>query len=93
MLSIFIKINKKTKKENENLKKENHILKQYKKAIDESNIISIGDLDGNIIYVNDKFCECTFYTKEEVLNKPHSILKGENSKEVFKYLWETIKSK
>ena len=93
MLSIFIKINKKTKKENENLKKENHILKQYKKAIDESNIISIGDLDGNIIYVNDKFCECTFYTKEEVLNKPHSILKGENSKEVFKNLWETIKSK
>lgn len=81
------------KKEVSLLKAENFKLHQYKDAIEESNIVSIGDLDGNIKYVNDKFSECTFYTKEEVLNKPHSILRGDASKEVFVELWETIKNK
>ncbi|MGE0050123.1 MAG: EAL domain-containing protein [Arcobacter sp.] len=75
------------------LKKENHILKQYKEAVEESNIISKADLKGNITYVNDKFCEVTLYSREEILNKPHSLLKGESSKEIFKNLWETISSK
>lgn len=83
---FFIKLNTK-------LRNENHILKQYKKAIDESNIVSIGDLDGKIIYVNDKFCEVTLYSREEVLNKPHSILRGETSDEIFKELWDVIKNK
>ena len=83
---FFIKLNTK-------LKIENHILKQYKKAIDESNIVSIGDLDGNITYVNDKFCEATQYSKEEVLGKPHNILRGETSDQIFKDLWEVIKNK
>ena len=90
---FFIKINQKLKKTSEKLKIENHILKQYKNAIDESNIVSIGDLKGNIIYVNDKFCEVTLYTREEILSKPHNLLKGENTKEVFTNLWETIRSK
>ncbi len=89
ILYILIKI----KKKNEKLKIENHILRQYKNAIDESNIVSISDLKGNITYVNDKFCEVTLYTKEEVINKPHSLLKGEDSKKIFEKLWETIKSK
>jgi len=75
------------------LKKENHILKQYKEAVEESNIISKADLKGNITYVNDKFCEVTLYSREEILDKPHSLLKGESSKEIFKNLWETISSK
>ena len=89
ILYILIKI----KKKNEKLKIENHILRQYKNAIDESNIVSISDLKGNITYENDKFCEVTLYTKEEVINKPHSLLKGEDSKKIFEKLWETIKSK
>lgn len=75
------------------LKRENHILKQYREVVEDSNIISKSDLRGNITYVNDKFCEVTLYEREEIINKPHSILKGENSKEVFKELWETISNK
>ncbi len=80
-------------KQNKELKKENHILKQYKEAVEESNIVSKADLKGNITYVNDKFCEVTLYEREEIINKPHSLLKGENSKETFKELWETISNK
>ena len=46
------------------LKKENYKLTQYKNAIEECNIVSIGDLKGSIKYVNDKFCECTLYEKK-----------------------------
>ena len=80
-------------KKNKELKKENHILKQYKYAIEESNIISTADLKGNITYVNDKFCDVTLYSKNEILGQPHNLLKGESSKKIFKELWETIQSK
>jgi PAS domain S-box-containing protein len=75
------------------LKRENYILKQYYKAAEETNIVSKGDLQGNITYANDKFVEVSQYSKEEAMGKPHSLLKGEDSKEKFDNLWETIKSK
>ena len=75
------------------LKKENYKLTQYKNAIEECNIVSIGDLKGSIKYVNDKFCECTLYEKNDVIGKSHNILRGEDSDEVFKNMWETINDK
>ena len=80
-------------KKMKNLKNENHILKQYKQAIEESNIVSTADLKGNITYVNDKFCEVTLYLKDEILGQPHNLLKGESSKKIFQNLWQTIKAK
>ena len=75
------------------MKKENHILKQYKHAIEESNIIYTADLKGNITYVNDKFCDVTLYSKNEILGQPHNLLKGESSKKIFQELWKTIQNK
>lgn len=80
-------------KEFKNIKKENHILKQYNEATKDSNIISTADLKGNITYVNERFCDVSLYTKEEVIGKPHSIVRGEEEDEIFRELWETIKSK
>ncbi|MDS1314974.1 EAL domain-containing protein [Aliarcobacter butzleri] len=80
-------------KEFKKLKKENHILKQYNEATKDSNIISTSDLKGNITYVNDKFCEVSLYDYEEVIDKPHSIVRGEEDDEIFQQLWETIKNK
>lgn len=80
-------------KEFKKLKKENHILKQYNEATKDSNIISTSDLKRNITYVNDKFCEVSLYAYEEVIGKPHSIVRGEEDDEIFQQLWETIKNK
>ncbi|MFW0693676.1 EAL domain-containing protein [Aliarcobacter butzleri] len=80
-------------KEFKKLKKENHILKQYNEATKDSNIISTSDLKGNITYVNDKFCEVSLYAYEEVIGKPHSIVRGEEDDGIFQQLWETIKNK
>ena len=69
-------------------------LKGYHLAMDESNIVTKSDLNGNITYANDHFCEVSGYTKEEVIGKPHNIVRHpDSSVKVFKELWKTIKSK
>ncbi len=67
------------------------VLAQYKDAVDKSSIFSKADAKGRITYVNDKFCEITGYTREELLGKNHSIIKDpQTPKEVFQELWHTI---
>ena len=69
------------------------LLKDYKKAIDNSTIVSKTDKNGLITYVNKAFCEISGYPKEELLGKPHSIVRHPSvDKKVFKELWDTIKN-
>jgi len=70
------------------------MLKQYKEAIEKSNIISKTDTDGIITFVNDEFCKISGYSKEELIGQNHNIVRDPDVPEsVFKQLWETIKSK
>lgn len=69
-------------------------LKSYKKAVDASNLLSITDVEGNIIYVNDQFCLATGYTREELIGKNHRILKDINTpSHVYESMWKTILEK
>ena len=68
---------KKLKAEQKELKRKSNILRQYNKATKSSNIISNSDLKGNITYVNDTFCEVSQYKREEIIGRPHNILRGE----------------
>jgi len=57
-------------------------------------IISRTDLKGNITYANDIFCEISGYTIEELIGKPHNIVRHPDMPAaVFKTLWETLKNK
>lgn len=76
------------------LKESKQIFDEYNKAMGINNIISKSDLRGRITYVNDNFCKVSGYSKEEVIGKPHSLLRSPDSpKETFKELWQTIESK
>ena len=73
---------------------ESNILKQYRHIVDESNIVSKSDLIGTITYANDKFVEASGYPLEELLGRPHSILRNPDTpSEFFKELWDTIQAK
>ncbi len=56
-------------------------------------IVSRVDLDGILTHANDAFVEISGYDRDELIGKPHHILRHpEMPKGAFKDLWETIKA-
>ena len=42
-------------------------MKKYIKIVDENVLTSSTDLDGNITYVSEAFCDISWYTKDELI--------------------------
>jgi len=67
------------------------MLKEMKQ---EDFIVSKTDLKGRITYVNKIFMTMSDYTEEELLEKPHNIIRHPDMpKAVFKLLWDMIQNK
>jgi len=56
-------------------------------------IVSKGDEEGNIKYANPVFFKLAGYTQNELLDKPHSIIRHPDMpKIIFKHLWQNLKA-
>ena len=68
------------------------LLKQYVNITNTSSIISKTDPHGVITFVNDKFCQISGFSKEELLGRSHNIIRHPDMpKAAFRDLWKTIK--
>lgn len=69
------------------------LLSVYQKAIDHSVICSITNIEGDIVYVNRKFCEVSKYSENELIGQNHRILNsGLHDTEFFANMWKTIQN-
>lgn len=66
-------------------------LASYIEAVNQNALVSVTDLAGRIIEINDKFCEVSGYSKDELLGKNHRIIKSNvHDKTIYTELWTAI---
>jgi len=64
----------------------------FLKLLDKHIIISKTDTNGIITYANEAFCKISGYSKEELIGKPHSLVRNPDMPDkVFENMWNTIK--
>lgn len=70
----------------------NHELTQFLDVLNHVAIVTKTDIEGNITYVNDFFCEITGYSKEELIGNNHRLVRhNDMAKSVYEDMWNTIK--
>ncbi|WP_170162387.1 sensor domain-containing diguanylate cyclase [Caldimonas tepidiphila] len=75
----------------EELQRSNRRLGDLERAIDEHELVSITDVQGRIVHVNDRFCALAGYGRQELLGRDHRMLNSErHPRAFFREMWRTI---
>lgn len=93
MVTTMAKRARKSIKLNNELKKALRESKYQLVAMGQHDIVSCADINGYITSVNDKLCEVSGYSRDELLGQNHRLFKsGRHSDAFYKGIWECIAS-
>lgn len=68
-------------------------LEQFRGALNESAIVAVTDRSGKIVDCNEKFCEISGFSKEEIIGQNHRIINsGYHERSFFKSMYKIISS-
>jgi PAS domain S-box-containing protein len=63
------------------------------RTLDLHSLVSMTDISGRIILVNDRFCRTTGYSREELLGQSHQLISsGQQADSFWASMWQTISS-
>lgn len=66
-------------------------MESYQRALDEHAIVSLSDVRGRILAVNDKFCELSGFARPELLGRTFQVVNSRfHGPAFFQDLWRTI---
>lgn len=66
-------------------------LRNIPAALDAHAIVSVTNAAGEITYINQKFCDISGYSRDELLGRDHRIVRsGQHPPEFYRDIWKTI---
>jgi PAS domain S-box-containing protein len=93
MLAVRQNHEKALEKSNQEIRSALVDLAEQKFALDQHAIVSITDRDGNLTFVNDKFCAITGYSRDQLLGHNHRIINSNfHDTEFFSNMYQLIHS-
>lgn len=91
LVSKYARSSRKRRERDNELRKAIYELERQQQALDSHAIVSVANSAGDIVYVNEKFCEISGYSGKELIGKNHRIIKsGQHPVEMFEEMWNTI---
>ncbi|RXJ93787.1 hypothetical protein CRV00_10015 [Malaciobacter molluscorum] len=93
VIYTIVRANKKLNREIKKRKKIENERRRYLKVVDENVLLLNLDTEGRITHASKALCTLSKYKEEELIGKPHHILKHESMNvKVFDNMWNTLKN-
>ncbi len=91
VVSLHARRFRQTREQAEALRATLYERERQQQALDAHAIVSATDTTGTLIYVNERFCEISGYSRNELLGQNHRIVKSnEHPPEFYRDIWSTI---